>query len=204
MSTRLGMAERARRIEGDPVVACTLGVQPGRGLGCVRAERGPAPTPSPPPCTDCGRWLHAIRYMSIHVILACMNRAVRAVLSLDATAWRSPALCVRLESAAMMSYEILFLYPLLLDPCPRFAIMCVCVSLSLSARRVCELPVICPIALAHATPTPFAINATCPRYLAVRSELEHCEPLPLRVPLARSRPHPRPSAIRLVIKRFSS
>ena len=100
MSTRLGMAEHAGRIEGDPVVACTLGVQPGRGLGCVRAESGPAPTPSPPPCTDCGRWLHVIRYMSIHVILACMNRAVRAVLSLDATAWRSPALCVRLESAA--------------------------------------------------------------------------------------------------------
>ena len=61
---------------------------------------------------------------------------------------------------------------------------------------------ICPIALVRATPTPFAINATCPRYFAVRSEIEHCEPLPLRVPVARSRPHPRPSAIRLVIKRF--
>ena len=47
-----------------------------------------------------------------------------------------------------------------------------------------------------------AINATCPRYFAVRSEIEHYEPLPLRVPVARSRPHPRPSAIRLVIKRF--
>eukprot|EP00326_Haptolina_ericina_P030614 CAMPEP_0181171242 /NCGR_PEP_ID=MMETSP1096-20121128/1799_1 /TAXON_ID=156174 ORGANISM="Chrysochromulina ericina, Strain CCMP281" /NCGR_SAMPLE_ID=MMETSP1096 /ASSEMBLY_ACC=CAM_ASM_000453 /LENGTH=142 /DNA_ID=CAMNT_0023258865 /DNA_START=677 /DNA_END=1105 /DNA_ORIENTATION=+ len=54
----------------------------------------------------------------------------------------------------------------------------------------------------RATPTPFAINATCPRYFAVRSEIEHCEPLPLRLPLARSRPHPRPSAIRLEIKRF--
>ena len=75
-------------------------------------------------------------------------------------------------------------------------------NLFLSARRVCELSVICPIALASATPTPLAINATCPRYLAVRSELEHCEPLPLRVPLARSRPLPWPSAIRLVIKRF--
>ena len=41
------------------------------------------------------------------------------------------------------------------------------------------------------------VTATRPRYPAVRSELEHCEPLPLRVPLARSRP-PRPSAIRLV------
>ena len=53
--------------------------------------------------------------MSFHIILACMNRAVRAVLPLDATAWKSPALCVRLEPAAMMSSEILFLYPLLLD-----------------------------------------------------------------------------------------
>ena len=28
-----------------------------------------------------------------------------------------------------------------------------------------------------------AVYATCPRYPAVRSELEHCEPLALRVPL---------------------
>ena len=40
-------------------------------------------------------------------------------------------------------------------------------------------------------------NATCPRYPAVRSELEHCEPLPLRVPSALSRP-PRPSAVQSV------
>ena len=63
-----------------------------------------------------------------------------------------------------MSYEILFLYPLLLDPCPRFAVVSVC-YVFLSARRVRELPIICPIALARATPTPFAVNATCPRTL---------------------------------------
>ena len=73
---------------------------------------------------------------------------------------------------------------------------CVCVPPSPVA---CVKPQPVCASLARATPTPFAINATCPRYLAVRSELEHCEPLPLRVPLARSRPHSRPSAIRLVI-----
>ena len=41
------------------------------------------------------------------------------------------------------------------------------------------------------THTHLAVYATCPRYPAVRSELEHCEPLPLRgLPLARSRPPP--------------
>ena len=30
---QLGVAERAGRVEGDPVTASTLGVQPGRGLG---------------------------------------------------------------------------------------------------------------------------------------------------------------------------
>ena len=43
---QLGVAERAGRVEGDPVTASTLGVQPGRGLGCVRAESGPAPAPN--------------------------------------------------------------------------------------------------------------------------------------------------------------
>ena len=49
MSMKLGMVKRAGRVEGNLVVACTLVVQPGRGLGCVRVESGPAPAPSPPP-----------------------------------------------------------------------------------------------------------------------------------------------------------
>ena len=88
-------------------------------------------------------------------------------------------------SPRLLSCEILFLYPLFLVFCAPLA--CVCVRVSPSARRVCELS-----APSHwrARP-PLAVNATCPRYPAVRSELEHCEPLPLRgLPLARSRPPP--------------
>ena len=87
----------------------------------------------------------------------------------------------------MMSSEILFLYPLLLDPCPRFAVVSVCVCLSVCPSRA-RVTHYLPHRTGARDPHPLRRQRYLSPYLAVRSEIEHCEPLPLRVPLARSRP----------------
>ena len=127
----------------------------------------------------CGRWLHVIRYMSIHVILACMNRAVRAVLSLDATAWRSPALCVRLESAA----NDVLRDPVPLPAPPRLLppfCFCVCVCLSFCPSRVRVIRYL-----------PHRTGARDPHPLRHQRYLSPLPCRPLRIRTLRTSPPPR-------------
>ena len=99
-------------------------------------------------------------------------------------------------------------HPHLLPPpsCVYVTYVCMCMYSMCPPLRLSRVRVVCPIVLARATPPSRQRYLLVPvRYPAVRSELEHCEPLPLRVPLACSAVGPtpgRPSAIRLVIKRF--
>ena len=131
--------------------------------------------------------------------LACMNSDVRAVLPLDATAWRSPALCIRLEPAR--------------DCCPARSCSSTRSSSSSAPPLLVYVCVCPPPPVACASCLPHRTGARDPPPLAVNAYLSPLPCRPLRIRTLRTSPPPRalspqspPRAERrpviIVIKRF--